>query len=180
MKKSGLISIFGILLASLGFISAAPFNISNVLESWNQNGIFAYLLPFLIIFSLVYAILTKSQILGTNQGAIIILSLALGLLSLVGNFVPEFFAKIAPNLGVGLSILLAGVILMGLFSGDGKLAWLPYVFFGLGALIFIFVVINSFSGNIGNGIPNFWDEYGSAIVTLVIIVGLIIAVIKWK
>ena len=45
-------------------------------------------------------------------------------------------------------------------------------------MAFIFIVASSFSGNRIMGL-NLWDEYGPALITLVIIAGIIALVIKW-
>ena len=182
MKKReigfGLAVLLG--LALISFVSAA-FNVENVMIYWQNAGVFTLILPFLLVFALVYAILTKSNILGDNKGAIVIISLALGLLSLVGGYVPQFFAKISGNLAIGLIVLLAIIILLGLFysskEGEG-VGWIKYIFIGVGILAFIFIVASSFSGNRIMGL-NLWDEYGPALITLVIIAGIIALVIKW-
>lgn len=168
------------LLAGVSSIASvsAGWTFTGMLAQWDQMGIFTYALPFLLIFALVYGILTKSGIFGAeNKGAVVIISLALGLLSLIGNHVSNFFAIIMPNLGVGLAVLLCGIVLVGLLWQEEKVkGWLPFVIFGLGAIIFIYVVYGSFSGNTWGG-SYIWDQYGSALVTLLILAGIIWAVI---
>ncbi len=175
--KKGLMLSFLAGLFSISSVSAA-WTFTNMLAQWDSMGIFTYALPFLLIFALVYGILTKSGIFGAeNKGAVVIISLALGLLSLVGNHVSRFFAIIMPNLAVGLSVLLCGIILVGLLWNEDKVkGWLPFVIFGLAAIIFVYVVYGSFSGNTWGG-SYIWDQYGSALVTLLILAGIIAVVI---
>ncbi len=47
-----------------GLISLAWYGgaIGDVLSSWEQAGFFSYLLPFLLIFALVFGILTQIQL----------------------------------------------------------------------------------------------------------------------
>jgi len=69
MKKSGWFigGISGLALAgSLSFVSA-QFNIANVLQQWADIGVFSYMLPFLLVFAVVYGILSSTKILGENQ-----------------------------------------------------------------------------------------------------------------
>jgi hypothetical protein len=176
MKKGLVLSILAGIF-SIASVSAA-WTFTAMLNQWDQMGIFNYALPFLLIFALVYGILNKSKIFGDeNKGAVVIISLAIGLLSLVGNYVSNFFKIIMPNLAIGLSVLLCGIILVGLLWQEEKIkSWLPYVIFGLGAIIFIYVVYGSFSGNSWGG-SYVWDQYGSALVTLLILGGIIWAVI---
>jgi hypothetical protein len=181
MKKEGWIAgIFGILgagLASINFISAWSF--TEMLNQWDSIGVFDYILPFLIVFAIVFGILSKANIFGDNKGVNVILALALGLLSLVGNYVPRFFQAITPNLAIGLSVLLAAIIFLGLWAKEetyGKVVNWGLVI--LGALIFIFVIYSSFEGNVG-GLGYLWDEYGPALITLLILIGIIALVIFW-
>lgn len=176
MKKGLVLSILAGIF-SIASVSAA-WTFTGMLNQWDQMGIFSYALPFLLIFALVYGILSKSEIFGKeNKGAVVIISLALGLLSLVNNYVSNFFKIIMPNLAIGLSVLLCGIILVGLLWKEDKMKnWLPFVIFGLGAIIFIYVVYGSFSGNTWGG-SYVWDQYGSALVTVLILGGIIWAVI---
>src|SRR6056297_2047698 len=108
--------------------------IGNALFQLEQMGVFAYLLPFLLIFALVYGILTKTTILGNNKGINVVLAIAIGLMALQFNFVSYFFAEIFPRLGVGLAILLVMAILIGAFVDLDDQKWAKWLFFGVGAL----------------------------------------------
>ena len=171
MEKGRWIGFGIILFMSLGFVSA--FSVTEILNSWAESGVFAYVLPFLLIFALVYGILEKSGVLGENKGVHAIIAVALGLLSLVGDFLPTFFKSFAPYLGMGVSVLLGAIILLGLFeTGKDDKKIIPKVLFGIGALIFVIVVIATFQ-NYNYGYANLWDSYGPAFVTLLIIVAVV-------
>ena len=163
-----------VLASSVSFVSAA-WNFVDVLNYWNQAGVFTYILPFLLIFALVYAILMKSEIFGDNRGAVVIMALAVGLLSLVGDYVPRFFQTIAPALGIGLSILLAAIILLGLFYKD--ITWVKTVLLWCGIAIFIVVVYSSLSDYNFSG-SYLWDQYAPALITLAIIIAAVVAIVK--
>ncbi len=181
-KRTTLISLISgfVLVSSLSFISAA-LDIGSVINQWNQSGVFSYMLPFLLVFALIYGILNKSQILGDAEkakGVNVIIALALGLLSLFSPF-PEFIMRMAPNLAIGITVLLAAIILLGLFSataGVGK--GITYALIAIGAIIFIYVTYSSFQGNWAG--TNLWDQYGASLITLAILIGFIVAVVKWS
>ncbi|MFH1358768.1 MAG: hypothetical protein ABIH37_02690 [archaeon] len=120
------------------------YNITDLLNTWADLGIFAYVLPFLMIFAMVFGILTKSEILGKNKGVHATIALAVGLLSLQFDYVSGFYASIFPYAGMGMAVLLVGLILMGLLSPDGSKA-ASWIWFGLGALIFLFVMAGALS-----------------------------------
>ena len=76
--------------------------------------------------------------------------------------------------------MIISIILLGLFydfEGKKGLKWIIYVFFGVGALAFILIVSDTFSGYSGVGY-NLWDDYGPALVTLLVLAGIIAAIIS--
>ena len=104
------------------------------------------ILPFLFIFAVVFGILNKTKVLGESKGVQATIALALGLLSLQFDYVSSFFSIFLPYAGVGIAILLIGIILMGLmYDEDADNNWVKVVFFGLGVLIFLIVVVTSIS-----------------------------------
>jgi hypothetical protein len=150
--------------------------ITDVLNQWSNFGVFAYALPFLMIFALIFGILSKTKLLGDNKGVQATIALAAGLLALQFDYVTNFYATIFPYAGIGLSILLVALILMGITSQE--LAWTKYVWFGIGAIIFLVIVFTSLSdfsyfGGMGY---NFYDAMPMIFAGLILL-GLMAAVI---
>ena len=134
-----------------GLASMAGTTVTDGLNWFNNFGGFSYIIPFMLIFAVVYAILDKSKILGDNRGLLAIVSVSLGLLSLQFDFVSGFYANIYPRLGIGLSVFLSLMIFLGFFypqdkegKWSGSVKW-------IGWLVGIGVVIWSFSS---------WDQWG--------------------
>jgi len=152
------------------------FNFADFLNQLESFGFFQYLLPFLLIFAVVYAILEEIPVFKGKRGPAVIIALAVGLLSLQFNIVPAFFQSVFPNLGIGLSILLVALILAGAFISDKDNKTYKWVFFGLGALIFLIVTFVSLAdiSFVGN---NWWNMYGGILVVLLIIAGVVVAVV---
>jgi hypothetical protein len=115
----------------------------NLLSQMEQAGFFAYILPFLLIFALVFGILTRTQIFKDNKAINAVIALVVGLLSLQFDFVPIFFSEIFPRLGVGLAIILALLILAGLFF-DPRNKLINYSLLVVGVIIFLVVLIQTF------------------------------------
>lgn len=118
-------------------------SIGNVLLSWEQAGFFSYILPFLLIFALVFGILTKVKLFPDNKPINAVIAIAIGLLSLQFNFVPLFFSEIFPRLGVGLAVILALFILVGLFLPQDytKGNWFLLI---VGIIVFVVVITKTF------------------------------------
>ena len=159
--------IEGIFLASFGGYYGGTFG--NLLAQWEQLGIFSYVLPFLLIFALIFGLLQRMKVFGENSKAInAVIALSVGLMSLQFGFVPMFFSDIFPKLGVGLSVILTGIILTGLFT-DSKLAW---VGMALGGVVFFVVIGSSFE--FGYTSLWFWVQQNMATI---IIVAVILAIL---
>src|SRR3989338_4351196 len=99
-----------IFLQSFGFFGGS---FGNVLSQWEQLGVFSYVLPFLLIFALIFGILQKVNIFGgaqgqSNKGINGVIAVSTALMALQFNFVPLFFRDIFPKLGVGLTVILIG------------------------------------------------------------------------
>ncbi len=152
--------------------------ITDVLNIWNDMGVFSYVIPFLLIFAVVYAVLEKTKILGDeNKGILAIISVSVGLLSLQFDFVSEFFSVIFPRFGIGLSIFLVLIIMIGFFipkdKDIGKMKWIGYVV-GIGAVIWALSAWDEWTNYAGFGgwfTDNFW-----ALIVLGIIVAVIVVV----
>lgn len=163
------------------YAAAAGFDFGSLFSQLDSLGFFRYILPFLLLFSIVYVLLSRIDMFKENRGAAVLISFAIGLLALQMNFVPEFFQNVFPKFGIGVSLLLIALILAGAFitNLDNKETY-KWIFFGLGSLIFIVITILSLSS------PNFpnsywWDRYGAlTVVTLIIVVGIILVMVLSK
>ncbi len=150
-------------------------DIGTLLSQWEAAGVYDFLLPFLLIFAVVFGILTTTNILGNNKGIHVIIAFVIGLLALRLTFVSRFFAEVFPRLGVGLAVILVLVILIGLFvPEDERRYWL----WGLGAIAFIIaiVVISKSFEQYGWFSSGYYGDYVGWIVGGVLVIGLIIAV----
>lgn len=155
-------------------------SIGMVLQQWAELDIFYYALPFLLIFALVFAILQKVNIMGgeadRNRGISAIIALAVALMAIQYDQVPIFFSIIFPKLGIGLSILLTAIILMGLFVDYSKYQGAAYVFLAIGAVASVVIVLSSLS-DYSWWSGSFWQENLSAIVAGLIILIFILVVV---
>ncbi|MDP3987368.1 MAG: hypothetical protein Q8P81_04045 [Nanoarchaeota archaeon] len=119
---------------------------SSFLSSLENAGFFSYALPFLLIFSVVFGIMTKVNLFNNNKGVNVVVALAVGLLALQFSFVPLFFSEIFPRVGVALAVILAGFIIVGLFlPSDANNKYVGWIGFIIALIIFAIVIFQSFS-----------------------------------
>ena len=159
--------------------------ITEVLNIWNEIGVFSYVIPFLLIFAVVFAILDKTRMLSgkesENRPIIAIIAVAIGLLSLQFDFVSEFFAIVFPRFGVGLALFLVILIFLGFFFPEGndgwshKVAWVGWVV-GIGVFIWALSSWDQWSSSYAFGgwfVENVW-----ALIILGILVAIIVVFAK--
>ncbi len=147
-----------------------------LLSYMEQAGFFAYVLPFLLIFALVFGILTRTQIFKNNKAINAVLAFVVGLLALQFDFVPIFFSEIFPRLGVGLAIILALLILAGLFF-DPKNKLINYSLLAVGVIIF-FVVLIQTAGWVGWTSGFFLYNSWPTIVMIIVVLAVVALVVN--
>jgi hypothetical protein len=151
-------------------------DIGSLLASWEQAGVFSYVLPFLLIFAIVFGILSKIKIFGENRALNAVIALVVGLLALQFELVPIFFSEIFPRLGVALSVILALIILAGLFF-DVNNKVVQYLFLGVALIAFLIVLMKT-SGQLGWYSSYWWYANWKGILGVAVIIGALIAVIS--
>jgi len=159
--------------------------ITEILNIWNDLGVFSYVIPFLLIFAIIYAILEKSKILGDeNKGILAIVAVSVGLLALQFDFVSEFYAIIFPRFGIGLSIFLVLVILIGFFHPTGAneknnkyVSWIGWLT-GVGVAIWSLSAWDDWNNYSGFG--GWFSDYVWSLLILGVIVATIIGVANRK
>tara|TARA_Y100000034_G_scaffold97974_1_gene119827 strand:- start:3969 stop:4523 length:555 start_codon:yes stop_codon:yes gene_type:complete len=151
-------------------------NLTDILNNLADYGVFVYLLPFLLIFAVVFGILEKAKILGTNRGVHATIALAVGLLALQFDYVSTFFASIFPYAGIGIAIVLVALILMGLINKNDD-HWAKYIWLVIGGVAFIAVVwasLDDLGFLFGRGLGDFAD-----IVPVVLVLAALGGLIAW-
>lgn len=149
------------------------FTIADLLNQWASVGVFDYLLPFLLIFAVVLGILTSINF--WERKINVIIALVLGLLSLQWGYLSQFLNELTPRLGIGIVIMLAIMIIIGMFVAEEER---KYWGWALGAIAFIVVIVllvESFDATSFDAFA-FTMEDVSWLIGAVIFIGLIIAI----
>ena len=138
------------------------------------------LLPFLLVFVVVFAILQKSKILGDGKAQNdAIVGLVIGLI-LIGVPGPrDILVGIMPWMAVGVAVILVFMILYGFVAGDlsddkNMPPALKYTFLGIAAVFTVGVVL--FVSGLWESV---WASFGgqSDIWMNVVMVALVVAVV---
>ena len=149
----------------------------------------SYLLPFALIFTLVFAILQKTKLLGEDKKQIdAIVGLLVGLFLIAFPAARDIVVKLMPFLAVFVAILLVFMLLYGFVSGkkEGDIlskGW-KYAFYGIIAisLIIALIVITGYWDIVQNFLFN--SSTGTQVwinaLIILVIAGAIIAVLSDK
>jgi len=159
-----------VILAGLTGFYAWGTSINEVLAEWQSMGVFEFILPFLLIFAVVFGILTKAEILGKNKGVNLVIALAAGLLGVQSVSLRSFFQTIFPYAGIGLAVILVALILSGIFV-DQQTKFSKYFFYlglGIAGLVVLFSLADY------NWVGGWWwQENWTTLLTFIAIIALI-------
>lgn len=94
--------------------------ITSVIQTWRKFGIFDFVLPFLLVFAIVYGILERTQLFGEKTGksvnAIIAFAIAMTT-SLTGWFI-AFLTGFLPWVSTISIVIITGLMLVAIFAKD--------------------------------------------------------------
>ena len=157
------------------------FNIQELFFYFEEIGVFDFLLPFLLVFAVVFGVLQFTKMFGEDKGVKAIIAIVIGILAVRYVDFTAYYGEIFPRLGVGLSILLALLLLVGMFVTDKSKALMMWIFTIVGIIIFVTVLYNSASvfgwtDSIGGG-PGEWIAW---IISAVLLIGVIVVVVMAK
>jgi hypothetical protein len=146
----------------------------DLLNQWNYIGI-DYILAFLLVFAVVFGVLSATNILGKEKAVHIIIALVIGLMSLKWGMAVDFFTGIFPRTAIAISVILVLVILTSVFVPKEHWGGWSIGLYSVGAIAFLFVIFNTFSER-GWYSSMWWDQWGGLLIGALLIIGVIIAI----
>ena len=169
---------------------AASGQLQNMLYRLDNMGLTDILLPFLLIFVIIFAILQKTKVLGEERKNLnIIVALVVGLLVVIphatGRFPPNADPVIIindalPQLSIVLVAVIFLLVLIGAFGQD-------YVFLGVAmpgwitafSLVVIIIIFGGaagwWSGQFGNNLERIFGTEAIAVAIMLLVFGIVIA-----
>jgi hypothetical protein len=152
----------------------------DLLADWSSLGLYDIVLPFLLVYTLVFAVLQKSKLFGEdNKGINAIIALIVGLFVVRSETVVLFLTGFLPNISLFLVVILMFLLMVGLFSGEHS-EWVGAAK-GLAVIIsLVFIVLAIFAGQVGTfNVPrwilDFIDPQTRSTIIFVAVFAIVIA-----
>jgi|GEM_PF-1457133 len=153
------------------------FDFNSIIQQWTSIGVFNVILPMVLIFTVVYAILQRTKILGGKTGIDAIVGLVIGFFAVSNQHITDFFRYLFPNFAIGIVLLIVCALLVGLLAPGIPRWWNTAMAIG-GVLIFFWVVwraADSFGGYVIFS-SQWWSANAIWVVPLILF-GILIAVV---
>lgn len=116
------------------------FDFNTVMQQWVGIGLFDLILPIILIFTIIFAILQRTRILGGIKGIDSIVALVIGFFAIINPEITAFFIPFFSNLALGIIIIIAFLLIAGLIMPQAEEGqWNTITLFG-GVAIFFWVM----------------------------------------
>lgn len=116
------------------------YNFSDLIRQWESIGVFDIILPMILIFTIIYAVLDRTHIFGKNKSSInAIVALAISFLTIQNVAVTGFFKILFSQVAFGIAILIAAVLLTALVLGRKSTHVWRLMIMMMGFLMFIWI-----------------------------------------
>jgi hypothetical protein len=163
-------------------------NFMNVFEALSELGVMDSLLPFLLIFTIIFAVLEKTQIIGRGRKQYnVIVSLVISLMVVIphvtGSYPPgqdviDIINRALPNVSVVIIAVILLLLLVGVFGMEWHLAGTSVG--AMAALISVLIIVYIFGsaagwwGRIGQPFGFLSDPDTQALVIIILVFGVVI------
>lgn len=166
--------------------------LENFVESLQRWGLWDVMIPFILVFLLVFAVLEKTKILGQdkrnlNVGLALIMGFSVIMPHYAGYY-PDYYDPVRiinsalPQVSILVVAIVMLLLLIGVFAHDKVFLGLTIPgwigFFSIVAIIYIFgAAANWWGGGVSNSLEQFFGEDAVALVIMILVFGIIIAFI---
>ena len=161
--------------------------LGEAIEFLKDFGFFDVVLPFLLVFTIVFGVLEKTKLFGTTdkkpkQNINAMIAFVIALFFVAATNLVEATAQFLPQVVVLLITLMSFMMLVGFFYADQEFSFEKHTFWKVFLTIIFFIGIvllawHAYSPETFEGLGGFWESTtGVTIIFLVIIVGTILFV----
>ena len=157
---------------------------STLATYFESYGVMDFLLPFLLVFTIVYAVMRKTELFGDHKNTHAIIALVLGLIFVVphitGNYPlgydpVQVMNETLPSISLVAVAAVMLLLLMGIFGTDFSKSAAPFI-----AVIAIIFVAYIFGASLGlwRGPYDIFQWWSSGVTELIVVI-LIFGIVVW-
>jgi len=140
------------------------------------SGVYEYILPFLLIFAITFAILEKTQILGTGKKNInVIVSVVIGLIFVTQFSLVYTLNSFLPKISLYIVVAVMAMILFGIFGAKVH-EGLGGIGLVIAAVISLIAIYWGLSPSLGFQLP-YWVQYNWDVIIAILIIIIVIALV---
>lgn len=144
-------------------------NFATFIEDLQAMGFYDYFLPFILIFSITFALLENSKILGKDQRNInIVVSMVIGFILIAQQSVVAIINTFLQKSSLIIIVILISLLIIFLIGGKG---WFEGKLFSIGFILVIIALIWALSPSLGLDTP-VWLNISDRTKNLVILLFL--------
>lgn len=173
-------------------MSTQNWNLADFFESLEAWGLTDVMLPFLLVFTLVFAVLEKTKVLGMEKKNLnVVVSLVMALSTIIPHITSSYpldydpvvvINKALPSVSILVVAIMMLLILIGVFAHDKLFLGLTIPgwigFFSVLSILFIFGSAAGWWDNgFNNALEGFFGHDAIGIVIMLLVFGIIIAFI---
>lgn len=156
------------------------FNFYDLLGIWEETGFFDVILPFLLVFTIIYAILLKIKVLGEHKPVNVVVSFVIALLVVRSESVVGLIGRFLPNVAIFLIVILMFLLMASTLVGESK-DWfkeetLKYIALGISVVFVIWALASDYLGD-WLELPRWIWNLDYQTKATILIVGVFVAVI---
>jgi len=139
------------------------------------TGLYEYVLPFLLVFAIVFAIFEKTNLFGDRKGVNVIISIIMGLLFVTQTSLVYTLNLFLPKMALFIVVAVMVLILFSLFGASTEKGF-GGILLLLGAIASLVAIYWGLSPSLGFELP-YWIQYNWDIILTLIVILIVIFVI---
>ncbi|MFH0936379.1 MAG: hypothetical protein V1815_01715 [Candidatus Woesearchaeota archaeon] len=156
-------------------------NFNDLVNSFKDIGGFDVFLPFVLIFTISFAVLQKAKILGDKKNINAVVALVIGLLLVQNQNIVNIINTFLPNISLVLVVILMFLLVVGIFVG-GEKRWDTGGWYVAAIIIsIIFVGWSFFASSVSDrwNLPYWLTNIDSQTISVIIFIAIFLIVIYW-
>lgn len=142
-----------------------------------NDALFEIILPFVLVFTIVFAVFNTTKILGGKKNIDAVISIVLGLLIIRNKNIIDTINRFLPNVALAIIVILMILLVLGVFLGK-EYEWADGMK-GFAAVVSLVLVLWIFGSSYWNrlGIPNIFSGLGSETKGILIFIAILVIVV---